>query len=211
MYKKGQILESIARGEIKNHKSFGPLRPEDRLPTRKTKKQEESILQREIIETLHKLGLGFFFRIRNGATYDPTIGRYRSNTALKGIPDVCGHRKKDARACYIEVKFMRTKKGKSGKMLEVKSRISPEQIEFLSKCEADGALTGIAYNLQDAIDIVKNNPRSSPRHPRTYEYKDKEWRKAYMETYKQLIHERAERNKDVLYKQVLSAREDECL
>lgn len=203
---KSQELELIKSGAIRpKTKSFGPFFKEDQLPRKKTKKQEESILQKEICSVLRAQNIAMLFRVRNGATFDTRAGIFRSNVSEKGIPDVIGHRIGDCKAVYIEVKFIRTKRGKTGKMVEVKGQISNDQKDFLSSRNESGALVGIAYNLWDAVCIIRDNPEYYPRHPRTFGFvKDKQWIKEYKEKYKELVSALAEKKKDPLFRDVLS-------
>lgn len=198
---KQQEKEWIEAGVLRPvHKSFGPLYKEDMLKP-KTKKQRESVLQREIIKVLHDNQLGFFFRVRNGATFDVARGRYRSNTTVPGISDICGHAA-NARAAYIEVKYQKTRR-KNEDTRVYKTKLSSDQIEFLINAEKDGCLAGVAYNAADAVAIIQNDQSLFPRHPRTYEYKSHEWRVAYMPTYRSLVSELAKKKKDPLWRDVM--------
>lgn len=145
------------------------------------KKQKESILQRDIIKALHVSGIGYFFRIRNGATFDPRAGIHRANTAEKGIPDIIGITTA-GRFVAIEVKYLEKLENK--KKLTFTVKISDEQKDFLEKIERLSGLSGIAFSIEDALNIARDNQILSPRHPRTYGHKTKEWRAAYEEKYK---------------------------
>lgn len=153
-------------------------KPEKRVP----KKQKESALQRDIIKALNTWGVGYFFRIRNGATFDPKVKQFRSNTAEKGIPDILGW-KKPGRMVLIEVKYLQFVENK--KKLTFVVRLSDEQKVLLKKAHDDGALAGVAFTLEDAINIVHDDPFRFPRHPRTYGFMDKEWLDIYAEDYRE--------------------------
>lgn len=146
------------------------------------KKQRESTLQRQILQALNSLRFGYFFRIRNGATFDPRAGVFRANTAEKGIPDLMGWHF-GGKMVLIEVKYI--EKVENRKKLIFNVRLSDEQKEFLRKAHADGCLSGVAFNLEDAIAIVKDNPHLYPRHPRTYSFLAKEEKEKYAQIYKE--------------------------
>jgi hypothetical protein len=162
---------------------------------RKSKKQAESAVQRQIVSSLIAAGFGYFFRIRNGATFDPTLRIFRSNVAEKGIVDILGWTTHPLPVA-IEVKFVQLIEQK--KKITHKVAISPEQKEFLLKCHLAGGRAGIAYTVEDAIGIVTNNPDEYPRHPRTWAFLPKEEIEVkaaeYIEQKKILV----ERNKDPL-------------
>jgi len=138
---------------------------------RKSKKQKESVVQRQIVSSLIAAGFGYFFRIRNGATFDPKLKKFRSNVAEKGIVDVLGWTTHPLPVA-IEVKFVELIEQK--KKITHKVAISPEQKEFLLKCHLAGGRAGIAYTVGDALAIVTNNPDEYPRHPRTWAFLSKE-------------------------------------
>lgn len=167
-----------------------------RLPGRKSKRQAETILQKEIIEALHKLGLGYFFRIRNGATFDPKAGIFRSNTTVKGIPDIVGYTTL-GRAVFVEVKFI------SGyderKLIKHRNMLSQEQKQFLNNAHKCNAIAGVAYNMQDAIDIVNDNPIDFPRHARTYDFLPKAEKNEMKSTCKEDKRVLSEKKKDPIY------------
>ena len=60
----------------------------------------------------------------------------------KGFSDLCGVRKSDGRAVFIEVK---TKRG----------RASEKQKQFLSKMREYGAIAGIARSEEEAIKLIE--------------------------------------------------------
>lgn len=165
------------------------------IKIRKSKKQEESTLQRLIVESLKAANFGYFFRIRNGATFDPTQGVFRSNVAEKGIVDILGWTTHPLPVA-IECKYIQTIEQK--KKLTHKVYISEEQKEFLRKCHNAGGRAGVAFTLEDAWAIVCNNPEMHPRHPRTWAFLSKEEIEQKALEYKTLKANLALRNKDVL-------------
>lgn len=138
------------------------------------KVQEESKLQREIVEYLNGIsGLGcYVIRLKNAATYDPTSGVFRANTTIKGIPDIIGTAK-NGQSIYIEVKML----GPNG---QPKGYPSKEQKELLSKLAEMTPFVGVAYDMGDAYDIVANDPERYPRKLRTYSYDSnrKKWERS---------------------------------
>ena len=60
----------------------------------------------------------------------------------KGFSDLCGVRKSDGRAVFIEVK---TKRG----------RASEKQKQFLSKMREYGAIAGVARSEEEAIKLIQ--------------------------------------------------------
>lgn len=80
------------------------------------------------------------FRINVGSAYMQS-GNYFKTGVPKGFPDLFGYRKKDGKAVFIEVK---TEKG----------RVSKEQMRFIEKMLADGAIAGICRSTEDALKLV---------------------------------------------------------
>ncbi len=160
-------------------------------------KQRETLLQKAIIESLNYSGIGYFYRIKNLGTFDPKIGRFRSNTTDKGIPDICGFLK-SARAVYIEVKFI--EKIENRKKIVSKIKITQEQKDFLYRAYKSGCFAGVAFNIEDAIAIAKNDPEIHPRHPRTYQFLPDDELNVIVEKYKVEKAKFTELNKDPLAK-----------
>lgn len=158
-------------------------------------KQTESVLQRTIVQALRKGGRGYYWRVRNGATFDPTRGIFRSNTAEKGIPDICGYRE-DGKSVFIECKYL--EKVENRKKLTFKVKISEEQKEFLYRAYKSGCLAGVAYNLEDAIAIVENDYERYPRHPRTFCFLSDSERELYEVEYRKRKAAHAALNNDPL-------------
>lgn len=166
---------------FKNHikqctEAYGPMHRK-KVP----KKQKESILQRDIVKALLVSKVGYFFRIRNGATFDPRAGIHRANTAEKGIPDILGLTDK-GRFVAIEVKYL--EKVEDRKKITFVVKLRDEQKSFLQRVESLGGVAGVAYTVQDSIDIIQDKPLIYPRHPRTYGHKEKEWRARYEVDYR---------------------------
>lgn len=68
---------------------------------------------------------------------------------VPGFPDLCGFRRSDGKAVYIEVKT-------------ATGRVSPEQQHFIEVARKAGALAGIARSVEDALEIVKGDPNANP-------------------------------------------------
>lgn len=155
--KKRYFIETLSGPKLRS-----PLSP-------KSHKQKESALQRLIIEVLNTNHYGHYFRIRNGATFDPKAGIFRSNTAEKGISDILGWTNHNPPiAVAIEVKYFETIEKR--RKVTHKVKISEEQMEFLYKLHKAGGRAGIAFTVDDALAIVFNNPEERPRHPRTWRF-----------------------------------------
>lgn len=126
-----------------------------------SRRQNENSLQRDIVNFLNQSDLGCIVsRIKNQGTYDPTVGAFRRNSMEKGIPDIIGCTK-DGKAIFIEVK-----------MLSVEGKAPPLsnqfQKEYLKERAKRGAIVGFAYDINDARDIVADDPENYPRKDRTY-------------------------------------------
>ncbi len=80
------------------------------------------------------------FRINVGSACTLN-GNYFKTGVPKGFSDLFGFRKKDGRAVFIEVK---TPKG----------RVSKEQLRFIEKMIANGAIAGICRSAEDALKLV---------------------------------------------------------
>ena len=80
------------------------------------------------------------FRINVGSAYTLN-GNYFKTGVPKGFSDLSGYRKKDGKAVFIEVK---TGKG----------RASKEQLRFIEKMIANGAIAGICRSTEDALRLV---------------------------------------------------------
>lgn len=99
---------------------------------------EEHVIQNAIRLALANNCKIFRANVGSGRTFD---GRYFDTGLPKGFPDLFGFRKSDGKAVFIEVK---TPKG----------RASKEQLRFIEKMIADGAIAGICRSVQDALRLV---------------------------------------------------------
>lgn len=106
--------------------------------TRKTAfKMSEHELQKSILEFL-KLKNIFAWQNKTQGTFDPRIGRFRSNPhTLKGVSDILGIYK--GKFLAIEVK---TEKGKA----------TDEQLAFIHEVKRQGGWACIARSIED-VDI----------------------------------------------------------
>ncbi len=81
---------------------------------------------------------GFYvWRQNNGGVYDAKLGRYRANSATKGISDIMGFHTSTGKIIACEIK--------AGK-----DRLSAEQVNFLAAVEAAG---GVALVVRHANDL----------------------------------------------------------
>lgn len=99
---------------------------------------KETVLQNQIIVALCKHGcvarnhtVGQFFTKYGGVV----------NVGHHGESDIMGHRIRDGRALYIEVKLP----GEHPR---------PDQQKFLDAMAATGALAGVAHSVEEALAIV---------------------------------------------------------
>lgn len=160
-------------------------------------KRSEAILQKAIIESLNYSQIGFFWKIRNGSTWDPTIKRFRANTATPGIPDICGYLK-SGRSVFVECKYV--EKIESRKKIISAIKITREQKDFLYRAYKSGCFAGVAFTLEDAIAIAKNDPEIHPRHPRTYQFLPDDELAVIVSKYAEEKKAFTEKNKDPLAK-----------
>lgn len=142
-------------------------------PPRRGKRQQESANQRQYVQALLMSGLGFFYRVKNMGTWDPIKKIYRKDygMALVAIPDICGY-DKFGRAVFIEVKNVQGVEKKRKAIF--KCKITDEQKDFLLRAHRNGALSGVAFTLEDALAIAHNDPLRYPRHPRTWLFLDRD-------------------------------------
>lgn len=68
-------------------------------------------------------------------------GRWLNTGGPKGYSDLSGHRIGDGRAVYIECKVAPNKP-------------TPEQASFLARAQADGAIAGVCYSVEDALALI---------------------------------------------------------
>lgn len=134
---------------------------------RKRGRQVESANQKQFVRTLLMVGLGYFYRVKNMGTYDPTKRIFRKDygMALVAIPDICGYTKA-GRAVYIEVKYVEGVEKKKKTIFSCK--ITDLQKDFLLRAHRSGAIAGVAFTLEDALAIAHDDPVRYPRHPRTW-------------------------------------------
>lgn len=99
----------------------------------------ESEILNEIIRALYDAGYQVF-RVNVGRV-KTFGGRIFSTGVPKGHSDLYGFRP-DGQIFYIEVK--------AGK-----NKPTPEQVKFLVDMRCKGALTGVAYNVDEALRIVR--------------------------------------------------------
>lgn len=99
----------------------------------------ETALQNEIMEALCQNG-NMVFR-RNTGLYYTRDGR-PVQIGKQGQADLSGHRFKDGRAFYIEIKVPG-------------ERPRPDQQKFLDAMRRTGALAGVAHSVSEALRIVE--------------------------------------------------------
>ena len=98
----------------------------------------EAVIQKQILAALPLLGV-HAWRTQSG-----TRGGGRMHLAPTGTPDICGYRLSDARAVFIEVK-------RQG------GKIRPEQLAFIERAKAAGALAGFATSVSEAMAIIQGS------------------------------------------------------
>lgn len=81
------------------------------------------------------------FRVNVGLCYTKDSRPMRTGVPV-GFSDLFGHRKSDGRAFYIEVKT-------------AEGRASPQQLRFLERMIADGAIAGICRSPEDALRLLE--------------------------------------------------------
>ena len=99
---------------------------------------EEHRIQNEIRAALSPYCIIFRMNVGSGRTED---GRFFSTGVPRGFSDLFGVRKSDGRAVFIEVK---TPKGRPTK----------QQINFISRMRAAGAIAGICRSAEDAVKLI---------------------------------------------------------
>ena len=99
---------------------------------------KETILQNRIIVALCENGC-----IARNHTVGQFYTKYGSvvNIGHHGESDIMGHRIKDGKAFYIEVKLP-------------KENPREDQKEFLNAMKDSGALSGVAHSVEEALEIV---------------------------------------------------------
>ena len=99
---------------------------------------KETILQNKIIVALCENGC-----IARNHTVGQFYTKYGSvvNVGRHGESDIMGHRIKDGKAFYIEVKLP-------------KENPREDQKEFLKAMKDSGALSGVAHSVEEALEIV---------------------------------------------------------
>lgn len=102
---------------------------------------EEHRIQNEIRAAVSDYCVIFRMNVGEGLTKD---GRFFSTGVPRGFSDLFGVRKSDGRAVFIEVK---TPKGRPTK----------QQINFISRMRAAGAIAGICRSVEEAQTLVMDN------------------------------------------------------
>lgn len=100
---------------------------------------EEHKIMLEIMQAVSSECIIFRVNVAAAKTMD---GRWITTGVPKGYSDLSGHRKRDGKAVYIEVK---TKTG----------RPSKEQVNFLHRMRETGAIAGICRSAEDALTLIK--------------------------------------------------------
>jgi hypothetical protein len=99
--------------------------------------REETEIQNRIRLECSDIAILFRINVYEGKTES---GQY-IKSAIKGYSDLSGYRKSDGKAVFIEVK-------KPG------GKIRPEQINFIKIARQYGCLSGFAYSVEDARNII---------------------------------------------------------
>lgn len=176
-------------------------------PRRKPKRQQESLNQKEYVRRLNAHNLGFFYRVKNMGTFDPTRGFFRKNQELVSVPDICGASIQNTKGgpvpVYIEVKLVHQIEKR--KKLLFKVKITDGQCDFLLKMHRLGCRAGVAFNYYDAICIASGDGTRYPRHPRTFCFLPKDELEEYAAHYAELKRRHAENASDPVIKEVIWA------
>ena len=151
------------------------------------------------VRALNQLGIGFFYRVKNMGTFDPIRKFYRKDPSKVAIPDICGD-KTMGRAVYIECK--RVARLEKKKKLIFKVKFQDGQKEFLLNAHRRGQIAGVAFNLEDAISIVKEDEKNYPRHPRTWLFLPEAELEVKAQIYLQNKRALAERNQDPIKRDI---------
>ncbi|MEW7916537.1 VRR-NUC domain-containing protein [Enterococcus avium] len=95
-------------------------------------------LQKQIKQELRRLGHGCW-QVDSGKklTY-----KTRGQGLEKGFPDLFGARSMDGKLFFVEVKIG-------------KGKPSEDQIKFLNAADENGVLNGVAWSLEQALEIVE--------------------------------------------------------
>ena len=99
---------------------------------------EEHRIQNEIRAAVSDYCVIFRMNVGEGLTKD---GRFFSTGVPRGFSDLFGVRKSDGRAVFIEVK---TPKGRPTK----------QQINFINRMRAAGAVAGICRSAEEAVRLI---------------------------------------------------------
>jgi len=98
-----------------------------------------NVLTKQVIKILWMKGWQVW-RQNNAAVYDPTKNIFRANSTIKGISDIIGFNKKDARFIAVEVKVGRDK-------------LSVEQKLFLDYINKAGGIGIECRCIEDVMNI----------------------------------------------------------
>lgn len=98
----------------------------------------EQDIQNQIRAAVSPYCIIFRINVAAGRTFD---GRYFNTGVPPGFSDLFGVRRSDGRAVFIEVK-------KPG------GRVSEQQRHFIDSMQAIGAVAGICYSADDAVDLI---------------------------------------------------------
>lgn len=172
--------------------------PQIKPPKRRRGRQQETANVRMWVRALNLKKIGFFFRVKNTGTFDPSSGRFRKDRGIDfvAIPDICGHLNSGT-AVYIEGKFAEKVEAKKKLIFAVK--ISNDQKAFLLDAHRKGCRAGVAFTLDDAIMIATGE---GLRHPRTYLFLPTAELEAYAEEYAKKRRAQAEINQDPLARDI---------
>ena len=98
----------------------------------------ESQLVNEIIKATYPHAQ--LYRINTGSVQTATGYQFSTGTPA-GFPDLAGYRRSDGKAVYIEVKVAPNKP-------------TDKQLAFLAKARIAGCMAGVAYSVEDAVNII---------------------------------------------------------
>lgn len=132
--------------------------------------ERESLLQKKIIEHLNSSDLGcMVYRLKRSASYDAIRNRFIATHSK--LPCIFGIAA-DGKAIVLIVKWW-DKKTKNVK------RPRKWERSLLQAAADRSPYVGLAYSIEDAYNIVKNDQITHPREIRTWHYLDLEDKKEH--------------------------------
>lgn len=104
----------------------------------KQRSREESELINRIIHACWQYAE--LFRVNTGSVKTATGYLFSTGTPA-GFPDICGYRRSDGKAVYIEAKVK-------------PNGPTDKQTAFIEKARSAGCLAGVCYSAEDALAVI---------------------------------------------------------